>query len=120
MPSKPYDQVDSDFIQRKISEGDFEDEDFRSYVDSLVYLEDKVLNGASGYCDGMRFSHTREKLNEEYRLIYREVAPEQYREKLARETVQAIEQTLEPSEYRTKEIIERLENRKGWEKVAGS
>ena len=120
MPTKPYDQIESEFIQQKISEGDFEDENFRDYVDTLIYLEDKILNGASGYCDGMKFNHTRNKLNEEYRLIYREVAPEKYREKLVRETVQAIEQTLEPAEHKTQQIIESLENRKSWEKVARS
>lgn len=120
MPSKPYDQVESEFIKKKISEGDFDDEEFRSYVDALVYLEEKVLNGASGYCDGMRFSHTRKKLNEEYRLIYRELKPEKYREKLVRETVQAIENSLEPEEYQTDEIIERLEKRTEWQSVASN
>lgn len=120
MPTKPYDQVESEFIKQKISDGNFGDEEFRSYVDALVYLEEKILNGASGYADGMRYHHTRNNLNEEYRLIYREVAPEQYREKLARETVQAIEETLEPDDLKTKEIIKRLEERKNWEKVQAS
>lgn len=117
-PAKNYDEVESDFIRKKIQEGEFADEEFRSYVDALVYLEDKILNGASGYADGMRFHHTREKLQEEYRLIYREVAPEKYREKLARETVQAIEESLEPKEFKTKEIVDRLEDKHGWQEVA--
>ncbi|MFB6143690.1 MAG: hypothetical protein ABEJ98_00115 [Candidatus Nanohaloarchaea archaeon] len=120
MPLKPYDQVESDYIKKKISGGDFQDREFRSYIDTLIYLEEKILNGASGYADSMKLHQTRNRLREEYRLIYREVEPEKYSEKLARETVQAIEETLEPDKFKTQEIIERLENRKDWEKVAGS
>lgn len=116
-PTKPYNEVESDFIREKIQEGSFENQDFRDYVDTLIYLEDKILNGASGYCDGMRFNQVRNELQEEYRLIYREVAPDQYKEKLARETVQAIEESLEPSEFETEKIVERLEQRQKWEEI---
>lgn len=118
--TRSYGEIESDFIRRKISEGSFEDDDFREYIDSLVYLEDKILNGASGYCDGMKFSQVRKSLPEEYRAIYREVAPEKYREKLARETVQAIEASLEPEEFETQKIIDRLERKQEWRQIQNS
>lgn len=120
MTRKAYDKVESEYIRDKIREGDFENESFREYIDALVYTEEKILNGPSGYADAMKWHHLKISLREVYRLIHSQVASQKYRQKIIREAVEAIEESLEPADYKTKAIKERLEDKESWERVQES
>ena len=82
LPSKPYDEVKSEFIKERISERQFELDSHREYIADLIYLEEWILgNINTGMSSGMKYKKIKSDHEEEYLKILEELDEEKYREK---------------------------------------
>lgn len=118
-PPKPYAEVKSEYIKSKIREGSFEDEEHRKYIHALIWLEKCVTEERpAGWPTGMMLSKITEKYSDELKIIRRELDPESAKIIRIKSIVNAIEESLEPDEYKLDRIKERLDNRETWKEIA--
>lgn len=82
LPSKPYDEVKSEFIKERISERQFELDSHREYINDLIFLERVILDEIKlkAY-SGMKYSSIKRDHKEEYLKILEELDEEKYKEK---------------------------------------
>ena len=83
MPSKPYDEVKSEFIKERISERQFELDSHREYINDLIFLERVILDEIKlKQCSGLKYKHIKNSHEKEYLKILEELDEEKYRKKL--------------------------------------
>lgn len=78
-PRIPYDEVRSEFIREEIRRGDFDDIEYRRYVNKLIWIEwftteglSPNATGISGFGAGIRRWRLAAEYPEEYDIIRRE------------------------------------------------
>ncbi len=82
LPSKPYDEVKSEFIKERISERQFELDSHREYINDLIFLERVILDEIKlKQCSGLKYKQIKNSHEEEYLKILEELDEEKYREK---------------------------------------
>jgi len=91
-PAKPYPEVKSEWIKQEISKRDFDDDDDRDFVDTLVYFEKMILEGPSGFASGMAWGNARNNHPEIYDRLQKELRPEKFAERKQREAEQVSQQ----------------------------
>lgn len=83
LPSKPYDEVKSEFIKERISERQFELDSHREYINDLIFLERVILDEIKlKQCSGLKYKHIKNSHEKEYLKILEELDEEKYRKKL--------------------------------------
>ena len=83
LPSKPYDEVKSEFIKERISERQFELDSHREYIADLIYLEEWILgNINTGMSSGMKYKKIKSDHEEEYLKILEELDEEKYEKEI--------------------------------------
>jgi hypothetical protein len=83
LPSKPYDEVKSEFIKERISERQFELDNHREYINDLIFLERVILDEIKmNQCSGLKYKQVKNNHEEEYLKILEELDEEKYRKKL--------------------------------------
>ncbi len=70
LPSKPYDEIKSEFIKEIIKERQFELDSHRKYIKDLIFLERVILDEIKlKYPSGMKFNSIKNDYEEEYLKI---------------------------------------------------
>ena len=83
LPSKPYDEVKSEFIKERISERQFELDGHRKYINDLIFLERVILDEIKmNQCSGLKYKQVKNSYEEEYLKILEELDEEKYKKKL--------------------------------------
>jgi hypothetical protein len=119
-PVKPYSEVKSEWIKQEITERDFENQEDRDFVDTLVYIEKMVLEGPTGFASGMQWGQVRNKHPKKYDRIQKELRPEKYAERKRREAEN--ERQLEDfqDEQQNKKEEAKREAREEWQQIKES
>jgi hypothetical protein len=81
----PYNTVRSEFIKAKIRGSNWNDPFRRRYIDRLIQLEEYVLHGAWGWSHAMYMSHLTRQYKREYDIIFKELKPEEYEQRIREE-----------------------------------
>lgn len=80
-PSKPYNEVESEFIKERIRERHFELDDHREYINKMIFLEKVILDEIKlKFGSGMKYKSIKNEHEEEYLKILQELDKEKYRE----------------------------------------
>jgi hypothetical protein len=113
-PVKPYSEVESEWIKQEISERDFDDDDDRDFVDTLVYFEKMILEGPLGFASGMTWGNARNSHPEIYDRLQKELRPEKFAERKQRET-----QASQPEKEETEtQEPDRQNAREEWQQIS--
>lgn len=118
-PKKPYTDVKSDHIKKKIKNSEFEDEEIRKYINKLIFLECQITGEINlGYPGGMLYDKIKKNYREDYEAIYTELKPEEFKN-LQRKKKRKEQEIKKKKEIRREKKEKKLEQaKKEWSKVA--
>jgi len=117
-PAKPYSEVESEWIKREISERDFDDDDDKDFVDTLVYFEKMILEGPSGFASGMSWGNARNSHPEIYDRLQKELRPEKFAERKQREAERVSQQDQYEDDMRDVENHGKRTAREEWHQIS--
>ena len=117
-PAKPIKDLKSEYIRDKISEGEYEDENFRGYINALTWLEEYVYGDSIGYPEGIRVEKLKDRYYDEFVEIKRELKPEQLERAYISTLVESIENSLEPEKRNIQSIERKIRDRQSWRKIS--
>lgn len=120
-PPKPYSEVKSGYIKEKIRQMDSENEDKRSYIHALIWLEKCILEDKpAGWPTGMMLQNIIEEHSGEFTIIKRELSPGSVKRTIMNAYVSGVEESLELENWELEGIIERLEDEESWREIKQS
>lgn len=117
-PARPIKDLKSEYIRNKISKGDYEDENFRSYINALTWLEEYIDGDSIGYPEGMQVEKLKQKYYGDFIEIERELKPERLESSFITALVKSIEKSLEPKKRNVNSIKRELRNRQSWREIS--
>jgi len=96
----------------KIKGTSWENEARRRYIDDLITLEKFILEGHKGFASGMLYSALQKKYKREWKIIFKELKPEQFKrlkeeERLRKEEFQKKMEGLRKEQKEREEHLKR-------------
>ena len=110
-----YTEVRSNYIRNLIQQTNWNAENGRKCVDSLIKLEHYILHGVSNYIAGMHYTSLKDEHRKEWKLICGELNPKKLRKELKWEE----ERRKHYEAFNRKQRKEQEEMRKDWRKAGG-
>ena len=117
-PAKAYSEVESEWVKQEISERDFDDDDDRDFVDTLVYFEKMILEGPSGFASGMAWETARNSHPEIYDRLQKELRPEKFAERKQREAKRVSQQEQSETDVPEVEQHGKRTTREEWQQIS--
>jgi len=114
-PDKPYTQVKSEHIKKKIQNYNFDNLEERKEVNKLIFLERQITGEINlGYPGGLLYDKVKNNHQQDHKKIYRELRPQEF-EKLQKEKKEKKQKLRKERQKRQKKREKKIEDaREEW------